>query len=179
MTGAYVTGSGSMKVDTSEASEEARTKFTDAIMEMVWADLNRRGKKGGTAREVASSIGVEKGRVSTAITNMYIMDHVARLDQKRQHHYVHVLPKWIAGRETIPYEPQAVHLHTMEGIVRAERLAEFLRDRGASTHPVSLLPQTGDHEVAKLLVYAAAKGRKREEARLERLRRRRERAARR
>jgi hypothetical protein len=166
MTGAYADGtSGSVDPDTSQEAAKARTKITDEVMIDVLRVLVVRGRHGGTAKEIASDLGRgDKGRISTALTNMYIMGRVARLNERRSHHYVHVLPKKVEGRETIPYFPQKAHLHSDEAIERAEKLAAFLDNRASFKNPPSLIPQDGDHELARFLRGVASVSRKRRKA---------------
>lgn len=161
MTGAYATGTGSVNVETSLDSEEARDQVIDKWQKATMRHLRRAGRKGLTTKEIAARIGtVDKGRVATAMTNLLILEMVQRLRKRRENHYVHVLLEYVGEQEVHPYKPQGITLHTEESIAIAEGMAAFLNDRGSFSKPPGMIPREGDHEVARLLSYLAKRSRK-------------------
>ena len=163
MSGSYFTGSGSVKIDTSVDSEFYRDSsgITDENQKFVLRNLESLGSKGATALELSIvNWSVTKARISTALTNLHISDKIERLSERRGHHYVYVLRKFIHGREVRPYTPQSYHLHTEEAILRAEALSLYLHDRSIDPDPNRRDPLSGDKEVARALDYIIAVSRR-------------------
>ncbi len=156
---AYAGGTGHNETETSIDAEPWRNEITDKFQIAAMEHLKRRRVKGATSEEVGRWLGEEKGRLGTALTNLHIGGKVERLRSRRNNHYVYVLPHFVLGRRIKPYMPQGTLLHTVDAIVRAEQLSEYLADRtkfGEAEKP-------GDHELSRLLRRVASRSRKRME----------------
>lgn len=154
----YATGSGSVRIDTSEGGELHRdtSGVTAANQKRALAFLERRRRKGSTYLELLNSPGFPNGTgANNALTTLHIADYIVRLTAKRENCHVYVLAEHVAGREVKPYEPQGLKLHDEDAILRAEQLSLYLRDRAVFGDK----PKPGDRELSRLLDYVAKRSR--------------------
>ena len=158
---AYATGSGSVRVDTSEEGEKTRDTETVKVQRVAMRLMAKRKRRGITSIDLLQIPGVKPNLVSTALTNLHIDNEIVRLKARRDKAYIYVLPEFVGDREINPYMPQAVRLKTEEALRLAENMAEFLMDRGAKSKRPSLKANPGDKELAealKQIVYQSRRG---------------------
>lgn len=105
--------------DTSqEAAIAERDKgTTNAMMQIVLAEIHSFGKHGLTSAELRGRPALAEehhGRISSAITKLHIAGEIVALRERRGNCGVYVHPDYVSGRGTRPYRRQAVRLSADE-----------------------------------------------------------------
>lgn len=160
--------SGHMKPETSRRRAEIMDEIggsTSMWQERLLEALQEAGVRGLASWEFKDMYPGKTSSPQSVFSTTFKEGWISRLTQVRtddnsdRFGYVHVLPSFVNGRATIPYEPQKKHLHTAEGIERAQRMVDFLRERVKGTMTperaakLSHESQPGDAELAGAIVY--------------------------
>lgn len=158
----YAGGSGTNGIATSDDAEFYRdySGVTSKNQRTALKYLARMKRRGVVYHELLEHAGLTGTQANSALAQLHKSHVIVRLNARRRRCFIYVLHAYQDGREEQPYEPQAVHLSTEEGIRRAAQLAIFLRDR----REFGQTPKSGDKEVAYALDYTVAVSRRKQES---------------
>lgn len=86
------------------ADREDGTGITGKRYRAVRNEVADHGAYGLTVRELREILDLHHGQASAALTNLHHAGHLQRLSEVRSRCKVYVVPEYVQGRETEPYE---------------------------------------------------------------------------